>query len=181
MPSGLRERHLLGLATCGLDGGGRGLAVFGGLWRLVLQHPADRGGPRAGPRLVPAVSRPRCSRIARTPRACFTYASTRCLALNPVQANTSTLNARCATRPGPLAVSSASSAPCWPLPQAPCSPPARLLEGAEMTAVWRLERRRHGLLRGLSEAEVKLLSVSPVPACLRPARWRGAPPPVGRR
>ncbi len=46
--------------------------------------------------------------------------------------------------PSPLAASSASSAPCWPLPQASRLPLPHLLEGPEMAAVWRLQRRRRG-------------------------------------
>jgi hypothetical protein len=61
-------------------------------WRLELQHHAAWRGPRAGASLAPAVSRPRCSRIARTPPASFTYASTRRLPPHLTQANTSKSN-----------------------------------------------------------------------------------------
>ena len=43
------------------------------LWRLEPQHPAARGGSRAGARSSPAVGKPRCSRVARTPPVSFTY------------------------------------------------------------------------------------------------------------
>jgi len=60
-----------------LPGGARqGPGSLGWPWRLELQHHAAWGGPRAGASLAPAGARPRCSRIARTPPASFTDAST---------------------------------------------------------------------------------------------------------
>jgi hypothetical protein len=59
---------------------------------LEPQHPAAWGGPRAGAHLAPAVGKPRCSTIARTPQAPFTYATTRRRPPHPTQANTSKSN-----------------------------------------------------------------------------------------
>ena len=65
---------------------------LGWLWRLELQHHALWGGPRAGARCALAVGNPRCSRIALTPPAPFTYANTRRLPPHLTQANISTEN-----------------------------------------------------------------------------------------
>jgi hypothetical protein len=62
------------------------------LWLLEPQHHAAWGGPRAGARRAPAMGNPRCSKIARTPRACFTYANTLRLPPHLTQANTSKSN-----------------------------------------------------------------------------------------
>ncbi|ATB30422.1 hypothetical protein MEBOL_003883 [Melittangium boletus DSM 14713] len=59
---------------------------------LEPQHHAAWGGPRAGAHLAPAVGKPRCSRIARTPQAPFTYATTLRRPPHPTQANTSKSN-----------------------------------------------------------------------------------------
>src|SRR5262249_13872158 len=67
---------------------------LGPLGCLESQHHAAWGGPRAGARLAPAVGKPRCSRIARTPRDPFTYAKTRRLPPHLTQANTSNAKLR---------------------------------------------------------------------------------------
>ncbi|HYO69106.1 MAG TPA: hypothetical protein VEU33_23805, partial [Archangium sp.] len=61
-------------------------------WRLGLEHHEAWRGRRAGASLAPAVGRPRCSTIARTPAASFTDASTRRLPPHLTQANTSKAN-----------------------------------------------------------------------------------------
>jgi hypothetical protein len=58
-------------------GARQGPGSLGWLWRLELQHHALWGGPRARARCALAVGCPRCSRIALTPPAPFTYANTR--------------------------------------------------------------------------------------------------------
>jgi hypothetical protein len=45
-------------------------------WQFEPQHPAASGGPHAGASLAPAVGKPKCSSIARTPLPAFTYANT---------------------------------------------------------------------------------------------------------
>src|SRR5688572_20089717 len=62
------------------------------LWRREPQHHAAWGGAGAGVRLAPAVGKPRCSRIARTAPACFTYAKSRRRPPHLTQANTSKSN-----------------------------------------------------------------------------------------
>jgi hypothetical protein len=74
-------------------GGARqGPGFLGLLWRLELQHQARWGGPRAGARCALAVGNPRCSSIALTPAAPFTYAKTRRLPPHLMHANTSKSN-----------------------------------------------------------------------------------------
>jgi hypothetical protein len=60
--------------------------------RLVTQHPKFWGGPRAAANLAHAVGKPRCTRIACTPLAPFTYPNTRRLPPHLTQANTSKSN-----------------------------------------------------------------------------------------
>jgi hypothetical protein len=67
-------------------------SLLGWLWRLGLQHHEAWGGPRAGASLAPAVARPKCSRIARSPPASVRYDSTRRLPPHLSQANTSKSN-----------------------------------------------------------------------------------------
>ena len=62
------------------------------LGRRKPQHPAAWVDSRAGARLTPAVGKPRCSSIARTPLPAFTYAKTRLLPPHLTQANTSKSN-----------------------------------------------------------------------------------------
>jgi hypothetical protein len=98
------------------EGRGRSLGLVA-LWRRKPQHPAAWGGPRAGARLAPAMANPRCSKIARTPPACFTYAKTRRLPPLLTQNNTSMSNVLLSnpaqsTR-GVLSFSSSLLAPAW--------------------------------------------------------------------
>ena len=102
-------------------GGARqGPGFLGLLWRLELQHQALWGGPRAGARCALAVGNPPECGWKRGGAA-------------------SRQDAGCLAEPGldferpphgsPLAASSASSAPFWPLPSSPLSPPPHLLGG----------------------------------------------------
>ena len=65
------------------------------------QHHAAWVDSCAGARLTPAVGKPRCSRIARTPPPPFTYANTLLLPPHLKQANTSSAF-RPAQQPGPV-------------------------------------------------------------------------------
>ena len=83
--------------------GGRrqGPGSLGWLWRLELQHHALWGGPRAGARCALAVGNPRCSTIALTPPAPFTYANTLKPASTP-QARQHIQGERPFQQPGPV-------------------------------------------------------------------------------
>jgi signal transduction histidine kinase len=73
----------------GVRGRGLGLLALG---RRKPQHPAAWVDSCAGAKLTPAVGKPRCSSIARTPLPAFTYAKTRRLPPHLTQANTSKSN-----------------------------------------------------------------------------------------
>jgi transcriptional regulator with XRE-family HTH domain len=94
---------------------------LGWLWRLELQHPALWGGPRAGARCALAVGNPRCSTIALTPPAPFTYANTLKPASTP-QARQHFQGERPFQQPGPVQTG------CALLPKAP--PPSRQRRGS---------------------------------------------------
>ena len=117
-------------------GGARqGRSSLGWLWRLELQHHALWGGPRAGARCALAVGNPRCSRIALTSPAPFTYANTLKPASTP-QAREHIQGERPAQQPGesPNGVCAPSSAPPPSRQRRGSPPPAPappLLEGAQ--------------------------------------------------
>jgi hypothetical protein len=73
----------------------------GWLWRLELQPPALFCGARAGARCALAVGNPRCSTIALTPAAPFTYANTLKPASTP-QAREHIQGERPFQQPGPV-------------------------------------------------------------------------------
>jgi hypothetical protein len=79
----------------------QGPGSLGWLWRLVLQHHALWGGARAGARCALAVGNPRCSTIALTPPAPFTYANTLKPASTP-QAREHIQGERPFQQPGPV-------------------------------------------------------------------------------
>ena len=79
----------------------QGPGSLGWLGRLELQHHALWAGARAGARCALAVGNPRCSTIALTPPAPFTYANT----LKPastLQAREHIQGERPAQQPGPV-------------------------------------------------------------------------------
>jgi len=92
---------------------------------LEPQRHAAWVGPRAGANLAHAAGKPRCSRIART--LVIPSRTPRPLSLPPhltqAKRTRQSQTSSSATLPSPLAASSPSSAPSWPLPQALRSPP----------------------------------------------------------
>lgn len=125
----------------------RGIAGGLGLWAVAVRASTPRGlgWSSRGARLAPVMGKPRCSRIARTPPACFTARR------EPPPASTPHSGERVEVqrpprylRESPLAASSPSSAPYWLLLQAPGSPPPHLLGRGKMAAGARMEQRRRG-------------------------------------
>ena len=95
-----------------------GMTVEG--WRAGAPGPASHL-PWAGPGAPESLALPRLPSRTPTPAACLHTSRRRTR-----RSRTSSS----ATLPSPLAASSPSSAPCWPLPRSPRSPPPLLLGGA---------------------------------------------------
>jgi hypothetical protein len=125
----------------------QGPGSLGWLERLELQRPALWGGARAGARCALAVGNPRCSTIALTPPAPFTYASTLRLPSQAWHANTSSAF-RPAQQPGP---SKPRLAPLLRL----LHPPRRRAHSLHPRLYTRLREQKWPEFRSRSEDAVK--------------------------